>query len=111
MRLVPGILKKPICHVCDEDLEIVRKEDPKDRSIKYCSSDCYKEAKELFRMEKKLGAVIMMWSPSKPPIDKKTIRYTLPEDGWKKVEGGWKPIARVIKWRNYKARKSKLKSV
>ena len=65
----------------NEDLETTRIDDPKNRLIKYCSGECYKEAKELYRIKKKLKAVMMTWSPSKPPIDKNTIKYTLPEDG------------------------------
>ncbi|MBM3910617.1 MAG: hypothetical protein FJ356_03100 [Thaumarchaeota archaeon] len=112
MEIVKGILKKSRCHVCNEDLEEPRIEDPKDRSIKYCSGDCYNEAKELYKIKKKLNAVMMTWSHSKPPIDKSTINYTMPEDGWVKVGNiGWKPIARVIKWRKYKARKPKDKKL
>ena len=91
--------------MCNENLETTRIDDPKDRSIKYCSGECYNEAKELFRIKKKLNAVMMTWSPSKPPIDKSTINYTLPEDGWVLGNIGWKPVAKVIKWHEYKARK------
>jgi len=106
MQIQQGILKKANCHVCNENLETTRIDDPKDRSIKYCSGECYNEAKELFRIKKKLNAVMMTWSPSKPPIDKSTINYTLPEDGWVQVGNiGWKPVAKVIKWHEYKARK------
>ncbi len=75
-QIVKGILKRPLCRICNADLEKVR-EDPKKRSINYCSSRCYQEFKELYKIEKKLKAVMMTWSPKKPPIDKSTIRYCL----------------------------------
>lgn len=92
MRIRMGILKLLRCKICNEDLEQLRRDDPKRRAIKTCSHSCRIELKEIMKIKKKLKAVIIFWKPSKPPIKKNTIQYCL-------VQGE--------KWYNYKARKPK----
>jgi hypothetical protein len=76
LRIVKGPLKRPFCKICNEDLEKLRREEPKRRALNFCSIDCYNEAKELHKIWKKLKAETIWWTPKKPPIDKRTLTFT-----------------------------------
>ncbi len=82
MKIVEGPLKPPWCKICGgTDMAKIRKEDPKKRALRFCSRECYDEARELRKIWKKIGAEILWWPPSNPPIDKRKLTYTLAGEG------------------------------
>lgn len=80
-RIVQGPIIFPNCKICGRDMRELRKEEPKSRALRFCSSECYDEAKELHRIWKKLKAETLWWPLGKPPIDKRKLTYTVSGEG------------------------------
>ena len=58
-----GPMKFPRCMFCNRDLEELRKDNPRRRFIKFCSTNCRKEYNRRGKMREKLDVDVLIWNP------------------------------------------------
>jgi len=80
-KIVKGPIHWSSCKLCNEPIEQIKKDEPKRRLRKYCSSECRTEHDEIKKIRIKLGAETISWPPQKPPIPKKLLKYTMSGKG------------------------------
>ena len=57
-----GPMKYPRCMLCNKNLEILRKNNPRRRFIKFCSANCRKEYNRRGKIREKLGSDGLFWN-------------------------------------------------
>jgi len=57
-----GPMKFPRCMLCNKNLEILRKNNPRRRFIKFCSTNCRKEHNRRQKIREKLGSDGLFWN-------------------------------------------------
>lgn len=77
MKIEKGPLRWNKCKLCNESLKEILKDNPKRRTLKFCSAECRKEHDEIKKIREKLNAESIFWPPQKPPIPKHLIKYTM----------------------------------
>jgi len=91
-----GPMKFPRCMLCNKNLEILRKNNPRRRFIKFCSVNCRKEYNRRKKIREKLGASGVIWNPDKS-LARNKMKAIYVQNGKNPLEVPYK--AKKSKWK------------